>query len=88
MHTYLSWVVYIPKLINVAPILWAHHVAPKFYKISKVKVIAPRSKVTGADWHVPGHLPFMGSPHTQNGYCSINMLDTVHATKIVYGQTD
>ncbi len=39
MHTYPSWVVHIPKLINVAPILWAHQVAQDFFKIFKVKVI-------------------------------------------------
>ena len=37
---YPSWVVRIPKLINVAPNLWAHQVVQDFIKISKVKVIS------------------------------------------------
>ena len=48
MHAYPLWVVHIPKLDNVAPILWPQQVPQDLFKLSKLsmfKVIVLKSKV-------------------------------------------
>ena len=57
------------------------------YKISKFKVIAPKSKVAEPKFHAHAHLHLMGGPHTQFGLGNLNTL----ATKFCQwtgGQTD
>ena len=47
MHIYLSWVIYIPKWVNGAAILWPQKVPQDFFMISQL-FPSFRSKVIGA----------------------------------------
>ena len=52
------------------------------HKNPKVKVISPRSKVTGANFRAHVHLNHVGSPCTQPGQGSFNNLDADTFKKI------
>ena len=63
MHMYPSWVIRRDKLTTLA--LIHQYIGHKSsHKIFKVKVIAPRSKVTGPKFYARAHPPLMGSPQT------------------------
>ena len=68
-HAHLaSWVVHRHKLAMLLLICWTQG-----HKIFKVKLIAPRSKVTGSKFNAHAHLLLMGSSQAHIG---INILDT------------
>ena len=46
------------------------------HKIPKVRVRAPRLKVTGSKFYAHAHLPLMGSPQAQIGHNDIKNLAT------------
>ena len=48
----------------------------------KIKVILPRSKVTGANGYAHVYLYLIGSPQAQSGDAGINTMDTAESTKI------
>ena len=79
MHIYPSWVA------SCTCTKWPHwhqYLGHRSgHKISKVKVMAPRSKVTGPKVHAYAHLPLMSSCHTQTDHIGINTLDTGVSTR-------